>query len=350
MQHINNSSDNLKSSPNDEVSFTVASLFAGIGGFCKAFKNEGFQVLWANENDTFAAETYRHNFPDVKLYTDSIKDLSVLRDRLAPVDILTAGFPCQPFSAAGAKLGFNDRRGQLFFEIIRIIKEFGKNKPKILLLENVKNILYHNNGKTFSKIVEEIQAAGYWFMPENAQILNTRDHTDIPQNRERVYMVAFSWDVFDINDFHFPPIDPNKRSVQEFLDLNVKASEDLYFPEDSKYGKLFVESMKSGNPDSTYLLRRYYVRENKNDEVFTLTANMGDGGHNVPVIRDQWGIRKLTPLECLRLQGFSEESFRFPEHVSRTQQYKQVGNAVTVTLVEKLARECAKRLKERING
>jgi DNA (cytosine-5)-methyltransferase 1 len=335
-------SDSLKKNE-----YKVASLFAGMGGFCRAFKNTGFNVVWANEYDTHAAATYKHNFPDVKLLTNSITDISVLRDRLDPIDILTAGFPCQPFSVAGSKLGFNDRRGKLFFEVIRLIKEFGRDKPKILLLENVKNLLHHDGGKTLAKIVDEVQAAGYWFMPENAAILNTRDHTDIPQNRERIFMVAFSWDHFDINDFRFPELEVKKRKVQDFLDLDKKGSDELYFSEDSKYGMLFSESMKNGSKDSTYLLRRYYVRENKNDEVFTLTANMGGGGHNVPVIRDNWGIRKLTPNECLRLQGFTDENFSFPTNVSASQRYKQIGNAVTVTLVEKLAIECLRQLIER---
>lgn len=327
--------------------FKAASLFAGMGGFCTAFKNKGFEISWANENNTFATRTYKHNYPDVNLLTESISELSVTRDRLEPVDVLTAGFPCQPFSVAGDKQGFSDKRGLLFFEIIRLIKEFGRDKPKILLLENVKNILHHNNGKTFSKISEEIQSAGYWFFPNNASVLNTRDHTDIPQNRERVYMVAFSWDHFDTNDFKFPEPVAAKRKVQEFLDLDAKASDNLYFEPGSKYWNLFDESMNAGAANSTYLLRRYYVRENKNNEVFTLTANMGEGGHNVPVIRDQWGIRQLSPIECLRLQGFSDKDFKFPDNLAKGQQYKQIGNAVTVPLVEKLAEECARLLTER---
>ena len=107
----------------------------------------------------------------------------------------------------------------LFFDIIRILREFGSERPKIVLLENVKNLLYHNNGKTFSRIMEEIQSAGYWFMQSNIAVLNTKEHTDIPQNRERLYMAALSWDTFDFNDFQFPEVTSEKREVKELLGL-----------------------------------------------------------------------------------------------------------------------------------
>jgi len=329
--------------------FTVASLFAGIGGFCRAFQNAGFQVTWANENDPFAVSTYRHNYPSVELFDKSIEHLSVIKDHLTPPDVLTAGFPCQSFSVAGSKRGFDDPRGKLFFEIIRLIREFGGDRPKILVMENVRHLLEHNKGKTFTKIVDEIQAAGYWFMPRNSEVLNTRIHTDIPQNRERLFMTAFSWDAFDFNDFEFPQPVKHRRVKSSFLDLHQKADADLYFDEESKYGRMFVESMASGDPESVYLLRKYFVRENKSDSFFTLTANMGEGGHNVPVIRDKWGIRKLSPRECLRLQGF-EDDFEFPADLSRTQQYRQIGNAVTVSVVEKLAVECVRQLKMNQKG
>lgn len=325
---------------------TTASLFAGIGGFCTAFKNEGYDVVWANELDGFASRTYRHNYPHTRLLEKSITDLSVIKDHLEPVDVLTAGFPCQPFSVAGKKDGFKDPRGKLFFEIIRLLKEFGKDRPKIILFENVGNLLSHDKGKTFARISDEIQSAGYWFMPSNSAVLNTRVHTDIPQNRERLFMVGFSWDAFDYNDFTFPSTVAEKRPRQDFLTLSEKASDDLYFDENSQYGRLFAESMANGAADSVYLLRRYYVRENKSDSYFALTANMGGGGHNVPVIKDQWGIRQLSTRECLRLQGFEDSQFSFPADMSASQQYKQVGNSVTIPLVQKLARECLRQLEE----
>lgn len=318
-----------------------------MGGFCLAFKKEGFDVAWANEKDNFAAQTYAANFPATTLHHKPIQELSVVGDDLAPVDVLTAGFPCQPFSVAGSKQGFEDERGKTFFEIIRLLREFGGDRPKILLFENVPHLLTHDRGRTFNRIAHEIQASGYWFMPQqNTAILNTRVHTEIPQNRERLYMVALSWDHFNTPVFNFPRPEQKTRDYREFLDLDTKP-DDWFYDSHSKYLKLFEESIDSGDPDSIYMLRRSYVRENKSNSVPALLANMGDGGHNQPVIQDKWGIRKLTPVECLRLQGFSDDDFIFPDSMSRVQQYKQIGNAVTVPLVQKLAAECERLLKEK---
>lgn len=328
--------------------YQVGSLFAGMGGFCLAFAKEDFTVLWANEKDRFAVETYQRNFPATKMHHKPIEDLSVIGDDLGAVDVLTAGFPCQPFSVAGAKLGFDDARGRTFFEIIRLIGEFGAARPKILLLENVPHLLTHDRGRTFNRIAQEIQAAGYWFMPnQNTAVLNTKVHTDIPQNRERLYLVALSWDHFNTNVFRFPEPHNETRDYRTFLDLDHKPDEYFYFHDDSRWKKLFEQSIDAGDADSIYILRRNYVRENKSNSVFALMANMGDGGHNVPVIRDAWGIRKLTPVECLNLQGFPIDEFSFPEGLSKVQQYKQIGNAVTVPLVRKLAVECRRLLEER---
>ncbi|MCY7358784.1 MAG: DNA (cytosine-5-)-methyltransferase [Rudanella sp.] len=168
---------------NSPSKVTVGSLFAGIGGFCRAYVESGANMVWANEVDPHACKTYRANFRH-KLYEKSILDLTVVGDNLQPVDILTAGFPCQPFSKAGLKLGFADRRGQLFFEIIRLVKEFGTQKPKILFFENVSNFKTHDDGRTFAIVKEAMKEAGYWFSDANARILNTRIHCEIPQNHE----------------------------------------------------------------------------------------------------------------------------------------------------------------------
>jgi DNA (cytosine-5)-methyltransferase 1 len=318
-----------------------------MGGFAKAFQKAGAEVIWANEIDRFAVKTFELNFPTVRCIQKDVAELSVRGDKLEPIDILTAGFPCQPFSVAGEKLGFKDERGMLFLEIIRILREFGKQKPAILLLENVRNFRTHDKGRTFKRVQSEIQRAGYWFSEKDASILNTSTHTKIPQNRERVFMVAMKTDLFPSNTFTFPDPLPegSARPVREFLDLNRKASADCYFQAQSQYYPLFVEAMSKGDPQAVYQLRRNYVRENMSGECFTLMANMGDGGHNDPVIKDRWGIRKLTRRECARLQGYDDD-FKFPPDLSRAQLGKQIGNSVTVPLVVRLAKTCLAELRK----
>ncbi len=330
--------------------YTVGCLFSAIGGFTKAFQNVGARVLWANEKDRWASETYKANYPNVNHFHKPIEQFSRYSDNLEPVDILTAGFPCQPFSIAGGKLGFDDDRGMLFMQIIRLIQEFSIQKPKVLLLENVKNLRTHDKGRTFRRIMAEIQNAGYWFTEENVKVLNTATHTEIPQNRERIFMVAMSQKHFPSNTFKFPePLPTGKlRPLKDFLSLDHKPDyQSLYFQKESQYYPLFEAEIQKGDRHDVYLLRRSYVRRNKSGMCFTLMANMGEGGHNVPVIKDRWGIRKLTPRECARLQGYEDYWFKFPEKIPLRQIYKQLGNSVTVPLVTRLASEIIKCLNER---
>jgi len=321
---------------------TVGCLFSAIGGFTAAFLQARASVLWANEKDANAVATFHHNFPDVECIHKPVEEVTVRRDKLAHVDILTAGFPCQPFSIAGEKQGFNDDRGTLFLHITRLLKEFGDNRPKVLLLENVSNFRSHDDGRTFRRVQREIQQAGYWFATENAEILNTATHTDIPQNRSRVFMVAMRSDLFNRNHFKFPTAARNHttRSVWEYVDSNRKQDSWYYFTPASQYYEPFREAIEEFGKKSIYQLRRNYVRENKSGLCFTLMANMGEGGHNQPVIKDRWGIRKLTPVECARLQGFDDSWFRFPDDVPRHHRYKQIGNSVTIPLVRMLAEQC----------
>lgn len=322
----------------DRAKYRVGSLFAAIGGFARAFKAAGATVLWANEKDNFAVKTFELNNPTVRCIHKPVEDLTVRGDKLEAVDILTAGFPCQPFSVAGEKRGFKDDRGMLFLHIVRLLREFRKDKPKVLLLENVKNFRTHDGGKTFKRVQTEIQNAGYWFSDKDAQILNTSTHSEVPQNRERVFMVAMSRDHFKANTFKFPEALPEGSAtpVRSLLDLDYKAPDEYYFKESNQYHKLFVKSIADGEKDAIYQLRRNYVRMNMSGLCFTLMANMGEGGHNEPVIKDRWGIRKLTPRECARLQGY-DDKFKFPEGMSRTQLGKQIGNSVTVPLVQRIA-------------
>ncbi|NLX05188.1 MAG: DNA (cytosine-5-)-methyltransferase [Phycisphaerae bacterium] len=340
----------MKYNTDDSVTaVTVGSLFAAIGGFCKAFQQNGATVFWASDRDRFAAQTFTANFPGVRYLEKPVEDLSVHADQLEPIDVLTAGFPCQAFSIAGEKRGFGDPRGLLFLHIIRIINEFGKKKPKILLLENVKNLKAHDRGRTFKRIQTEIQKAGYWFGDANARIMNTADYTDIPQNRQRVFMVAMSQAHFPTNSFIFPDPTPNLklRSVRSFLDLDRKADEVFYFKPDSQYYDLFRNAIETGGRGYVYQLRRSYVRRNMSDMCFTLMANMGEGGHNQPVIKDRWGIRKLTPRECARLQGYEDVWFQIPSSLSNSQIYKQIGNSVTVPLVAQLAERIVELIRFR---
>lgn len=247
-------------------------MFAAIGGFSRAFQQAGATVSWATDKDRFAAETFRLNFSDFRYICKPVEEVSVVGDRLPPVDVLTAGFPCQAFSIAGGKLGFEDPRGLLFLHIIRIIKEFGRQKPKVLLLENVKNLKVHDKGRTFKRIQAEIQKAGYWFSEANARILNTAHYTKIPQNRERIFMVAMSCDHFPTNTFVFPdPLPPkNRGDVRTLLDLYHKAEPRYYFTPDSQYYELFVRAIEEGGRDAVYQLRRSYVRKNMSNTCFTL--------------------------------------------------------------------------------
>lgn len=326
---------------------TVASLFAGMGGFSTGFRREGFKILWANELDKSAVQTYQHNHPDSAMYEGDVCEFSPAELGLPAPDVLTAGFPCQPFSSAGDRMGFDDDRGLLYTQICRIVTEYGGDRPKILLLENVANLIGHDSGRAYAKIQIAMKAAGYWVLPQNVAVLNTRQHTQIPQNRPRLFIVALSTAWFKGGRFSFPSADPITRHFKTFFDTQSRADNYYYFDTtNNRYGALIWETVSKGDRSSVFQLRRSYVREYKTF-VPTLTANMGEGGHNVPVIVDDWGLRKLTPLECARLQGFEGEFATFPDETTRIQRYKQIGNSVTVPLVEKLAKSCLKLLEDK---
>jgi DNA (cytosine-5)-methyltransferase 1 len=328
-------------------SLTVGSLFAGMGGFSTGFRRAGFRVLWANEIDKSAVCTYEHNHPDSAMHAGDVKDFSPAHQGWEPPEVLTAGFPCQPFSSAGDRLGFDDDRGLLYTQICRIVSEYRKDRPKILLLENVANLLGHDGGRAYAKIQTAMKDAGYWILQQNVALLNTKEHTQIPQNRPRLFIVALSTAWFKGGRFRFPPGDSVTRPLRSFFDTSVKADDYYYFDVVSnRFGAMIWSTVQRGSRDSVFQLRRSYVREYRNF-VPTLTANMGVGGHNVPVIVDDWGLRKLTPRECARLQGFEGDFASFPPGVTRIQRYKQIGNSVTVPLVEKLASGCTDLLEQR---
>ena len=312
---------------------TAGCLFSGMGGFACALEQEGIRPLWANEMDKYACKTFRHNHPrGIKLIKGDVRELSVAKHNLHPVDILTAGFPCQSFSQAGKKAGFADSRGECFYEIPRLLKEFGDERPGIVLLENVRNLMHGGEGLWFDEVIRQIQAAGYWFKKHTCRVLDTAELTGIPQHRPRLFMAAFSTARFPANFYKFPDVAIKPRDIGEFIDRKRKA--ECYLPPDNRYYKEIRKAMDEGDSSGIFQLRRYYARENKNRMCPTLTANMGGGGWNIPFVEDRWGIRELTVQECLRLQGF--EDYTFPDDVPRKEQYRQIGNAITVPLAAML--------------
>ena len=314
------------------MAYSVGSLFCGIGGICQGFINANFNVLWANDSDNDSCRTYKRNF-----YHQLVEeDIHVLDpENFSKVDVITSGFPCQAFSIAGNRKGFKDSRGNLFFETIRFVE---KLKPKAFLFENVKNLVNHDNGNTFRIMKEKINQIGYDCF---ISILNSSKHTMIPQNRERVFFVGLKrFKDFHIScNFEFPREDKFTLPIEALLERE-KVDEKYYY-NNSRYQKMFDSIFWKKNV--IYQLRRIYIRENKSGVCPTLTANMGTGGHNVPLIKDNYGIRKLTPRECARFQGFSDD-FQFPDNMSNSKLYKQIGNSVTVPLIKRIALSMKKEM------
>ena len=324
-------------------------MFSGIGGFCLGFEKLGIRSAWAIENDLAAVTTYKANIKAANVIQDdagpaSILDVGVAKNELEPVDILHAGFPCQSFSTAGDRKGFNDPRGQLFYEIIRLINEFGDKKPSVLILENSPNLRVGDGGSWFLELSKQIKKAGYWFRDANAYEVNAYEFTDLPQNRNRLFMVAFSVDHFKNGrmDLQLSKSE-SPKDLRNFINFDGIVEDDSYYlDEDNRYHKMI--SAKEDDPYCVYQLRKYLVRAKEPGVCPTLTANMGLGGHNVPFIFDRRGLRKLTEFECLRLQGFPEW-YRFPEEVSRPKRYQQVGNSVVPLLIEKIAKAVKQKIE-----
>lgn len=313
--------------------YSAISLFAGIGGICRGFQSVGIDIVYANDMDKNAVETYRNNY---KHPIECAKIEDVNENNIPNADMVLFGFPCTSFSIAGERKGFEDENsGHLFFEALRIIKA---KKPRVLFLENVKNLVGHDDGNTFKVITESLKEEGYYL---NYQVLNSMEYGNIPQNRERIYVVGFR-NKEEYDKFYFPEPIQLTKTIHDITKPSEKKPEKYYY-ENSKYYPMLKEAMV--NKDTVYQLRRIYVRENKKGVCPTLTANMGTGGHNVPLIIDDFGIRKLTPRETLMLQGFPED-FKIPEKMADSHIYKQAGNSVTVTVIERIARNIVNVLTE----
>ena len=312
---------------NTDKKYTLVSLFSGIGGLDLGFDFAGFETIWANDFDKFAVQTYKANVNDRIVYGD----IRLVKGQIPDHDVIVGGFPCQPFSTLGKLQGFDDEknRGTLFFEIMDIIT---KHDTKVVVLENVKNLINHDGGKTFKRIKKELDTAGY---DVNAQILNTQDY-GIPQRRNRVFIVAFNRKYYKTGLFQYPEKEELKVTTQDLLDENV--TENYFLTKKvaatilGKGTKGYIVTPTIDLPISKTLTATMhkmhrasqdnYVTDNKNYD-----RNVTDKDRRIP-------IRKLTPNECRRLQGFPDE---WVQVVSDCQAYKQFGNAVTVDVAYKVA-------------
>lgn len=397
--------------------FRVGSLFAGVGGICLGFKNallesgqNGFELVWANEIDDYAAATYRANFRHHLIVGDIEKIVNLDRcdneeERESyeikrweildhQIDILTGGFPCQAFSIAGERRGFDDHRGNLFWSIIELVNLLDQTqgrKPRVLFLENVKNLQSHDNGNTYEVIRGELIRLGYTV---KEAVLNTMDFTQMPQNRERIFIVCFlnqedadRFTMFDkdergnyihLDDYKLNFTEDDRRAqIDSIIDCNINFN-DLqryyytreryphYFLTEEEYLQISEEKRKEirinldeqiTDMHQVYQIRRgMYVRKNMSGVCPTLTANMGTGGHNVPLIRVNDGIRKITPAEAFKLQGFpvgqgniplieGGTNYILPENLSDGRLYKQAGNAVSVPVIKLIAEEILRALR-----
>ena len=351
-------------------------LFSGIGGFHEGFKRAGYQFDWVgfSEIDKYASAVYKYNYKE----SEELGDITAIRpERDLPdnIDILCGGFPCQAFSMAGKRLGFDDTRGTLFFEIARILTHYReKRRPiKCLVLENVKGLLSHDDGRTFATIYRVLNNLGYTI---EFQLLNTRWW--LPQNRERIYIVGYIGNrggpqVFPIgedgernNEKRFSgktttghkqgmlnSKDRRRRAMLrgsekiEEVQRKYKVVDALYKNRQQRDYKSCVPTLRknSGNLQVQPVLtpnraeKRQNGRRFKEDgeDMFTLTQQ---DQHEVKI---NTSIRRLTPVECMRLQGFADNHNEYGiiddkvVEISDTQRYKQAGNAVTVDVVEAVA-------------
>ena len=330
----------ISKSSNDFYKNTIAAFFSGVGGIELGFEQTGnFKVMYANEFDKNAQITFQENHPDILLDTRDIHNINELD--VPETEIIVGGFPCQAFSIAGYRKGFEDERGDLFFELLRIIKS---KQPRALFIENVKNMVSHDQGNTFKVIREALNQNGYHI---KWKVMNGKDYGNVPQNRERIYIVGFK-DIKSFNNFSFPNPIELTESLSNIIDYNTKMDEIYYY---RKNKQPFYDILKSDilNQNKVYQWRRKYVRENKSGVVPTLTANMGTGGHNVPLILTKNGIRKLTPRETFNAQGFPP-NFKLPSNMSNAQLYKQAGNSVVVPVIKRIANNIASAIKHTTNN
>ena len=310
---------------------TVGSMFAGIGGICLSFKQNGCQLVWANEIDKYACKTYRLNFGDKYLVEGDIQKINT-RD-IPKFDILTAGFPCQAFSSVGLLEGFNDPRGNLFFETARIINAV---KPQVVFLENVANLAKHDNGKTFEIILNTLENLGYYTA---YKIMNAKEYGNIPQQRNRIYIIAFK-NKNHFNQFKFPEKIPLKITA---FDLFEKEKQDKkYYMDGHRMWNRMMEYMDDRK--RVYRFTDWGLSRGMEGICPTLLAAMGSRFERIPFFYDAYSVRLMTPRECARLQGFPE-SYILPKE-NEKQVYKQIGNSVCVPVVDRIVQNIVKVLSQ----
>ena len=304
-------------------SYTFIDLFCGLGAFRLALESFGAKCLFSSEINEQVAETYNQNF---KTYPSG--DITKIKTMDIPKhDILCAGFPCQPFSISGKKLGFLDTRGTLFFEILRIAKQ---HKPKIILLENVKNLKTHDDGKTYLIIKNSLEAIGYTVFSD---ILNASDFK-IPQYRERIYIVAVKND-FSNKQFIYPGI-KKKKQVIDILDDKVDDKYTISRPD--------IHILKTHNTRSNKIEKIGYLNKGGQGEriystygqAITISAQGGGAGAKTGLYSVDGIVRKLTPNECRKLMGFPL-TYKFS--ASDAQACKQFGNSIVVDVLQYIIKE-----------
>lgn len=309
--------------------YSAVSLFAGIGGICLGFKQAGFDILWANEKDHAACLTYRHNLGSDYLVEGDIRKIPGAC--IPHADVLVAGFPCQSFSAAGAGRGFADPRGTLFFEVIRVAQAI---HPRVIFLENVENLMEHDNGRTLQTIYCSLVELGYIV---RYRAMATHEYANIPQTRRRIYIVAFA--NLELSDhFCFPEPVPLTSGAMRWINLSERKPDIYYYAEDMPFDKYIRDTVT----DSRYIYRVFNgtARKLTNSKCPTLTASMSTP-RNSAVLRDDHGVRRLTLRECLRFQGFPDEYY-FPNSITLADAYRQIGNSVSVPVVRHIAEEIRK--------
>ena len=304
---------------------TVASMFTGIGGICLGFKQAGFDIVWANEIDKAACQTYRHNFGDNYLAEGDIKTIN--SNSIPDFDVLTAGFPCQSFSIGGKQKGFGDNRGILFFEAARII---GAKRPQAVFLENVENLMEHDNGRTFLVIYNTLAQYGY---SVRYKVMPSNEYGNVPQARKRIYIVAFL-DTVKCDAFQFPEPMPLTKTIADIINKAERKNNIYYYNEATPiYNKInaFI-----GKSERLFRVYNGNIRNLRNPKLApTLTASMNTI-YNAIVLRDDYGIRRITLKESLALQGFRCDYY-FPKTIKIEDAYKQIGNSVSVPTVQRIA-------------